>query len=172
MSRQICQATTKRGKPCRNPALPGSLYCRRHSCHGGQDPAAAGSSQEAGEQAKGDADASWEQGKRRSLLQGVLGSEEVRELEALTAEPEVDDIMPAIAYALRQAILEGLQPREILRACDSYLKALVARHKMTGQMAHSLEQALAEALDAITHELAAGEEEEADETRMNTDQRG
>jgi len=90
---------------------------------------------------------------RPTILDGVLPQEEVKQLMALMADPRVEDVMIVLAHALRQAVAEGTNPKEVIRACDSYVKALVARHKISGQAAESLEQALAAALDAMANEL-------------------
>ena len=120
-----CQANTREGRRCRNPALPGAPYCALHA----------------------------EAARRPTILDGVLPKEEIARLEALIAEPRVDDAMMVLAYALRQAVGEGANPNEIVRACDSYVRALVARQKISGQAAEGLEQAIGAALDAIASEL-------------------
>jgi hypothetical protein len=91
--------------------------------------------------------------RRPTLLDGVLPQEEVDRLTGLVADPRVDDAVMVLAYALRQAVSEGANPKDIIRACDSYVKALVARHRISGQAAASLEQAIEAALDAIAVEL-------------------
>lgn len=124
MRQGACQANTREGRRCRNPALSGSPYCSVHA-----------------------------EARRPTILDGVLPDEEIARLEALIAEPRVDDAMMVLAYALRQAVGEGANPKEIVRACDSYVRALVARQKISGQAAESLEQAIGAALDAIAGEL-------------------
>lgn len=125
MTRRTCQAITREGRRCRNPAVAGSLYCSLHA----------------------------EASRRPNILDGVLPKEEIARLEMLIAEPRIDDAMMVLAYALRQAVGEGADAKEIIRACDSYVRALVARHKISGQVAESLEQAIGAALDAIADEL-------------------
>jgi len=125
MEKRSCRAKTREGRRCRNTALPGSTYCSVHA----------------------------ESARRPTILDGVLPKEEIDRLQTLMADPRVDDAMIVLAYALRQAVLEGANPKEIIRACDSYVKALVARHKISGQAAQSLEQAIEAALDAVACEL-------------------
>lgn len=125
MDKRACQANTREGRRCRNPAIAGSPYCSLHA----------------------------EAARRPTILDGVLPEDEIDRLEALMAEPRIDDAMMVLAYALRQAVGEGANPKEIIRACDSYVRALVARHKISGQAAESLEQAIGTALDAIAGEL-------------------
>ncbi|MGI6209651.1 MAG: hypothetical protein ACOYEW_15725 [Anaerolineae bacterium] len=125
MERRACRAKTREGRRCRNAALPGSPYCAIHA----------------------------EGTRRPTILDGVLPREEIERLEELMADPRVDDAMMVLAYALRQAVAEGADAKEVIRACDSYVKALMARHKISGQAAESLEQAIEAALDAIAVEL-------------------
>ena len=125
MEKRSCRAKTREGRRCRNPASPGSLFCSVHA----------------------------EAVRRPTILDGVLSREEIERLGSLMADPRVDDAMMVLAYALRQAVAEGAEAKEIIRACDSYVKALMARHKISGQAAQSLEQAIEAALDAIAVEL-------------------
>lgn len=125
MERRVCRAQTRNGRQCRNAALPGSPYCAVHA----------------------------QAGRRPTILDGVLPPLEIERLEELMADPRVDDAMMVLAYALRQAVAEGADAKEVVRACDSYVKALLARHKISGQAAESLEQAIEAALDAIAVEL-------------------
>ncbi len=125
MEKRMCRAKTREGRRCRNPALPDSPFCGVHA----------------------------ENGRRPNILDGVLPREEIDRLGELMADPRVDDVMMVLAYALRQAVAEGAEAKEVIRTCDSYVKALMARHKISGQTAESLEQAIEGALDAIAAEL-------------------
>jgi MoxR-like ATPase len=125
MEKRTCRAKTQEGRRCRNNASPGSPFCSTHA--GGV--------------------------RRPTILDGVLPQEEIERLAELMTDPQVDDAMIVLAYALRQAVVEGADAKEVIRACDSYVKALVARHKISGRTAESLEQALGAALDAIATEL-------------------
>jgi hypothetical protein len=125
MAKARCRARLQGGKRCQNEALPGSDLCAVHS----------------------------KAARRPSLLDGVISAEEAERLSALLADPRVDDALLVLAYTLRQAVLEGANLKEIIRACDSYVKALSARHRISGQAAQSLEQAIEAALDAIAAEL-------------------
>jgi len=124
MERQMCRAMTREGRRCRNYAQPGSAYCSVHRAS-----------------------------RRPTILDGVLPPEQIERLARLMADPRVDDAMMVLAYALRQAVAEGAEPKEIVRACDSYVKALTARHRISSEAARSLEQAMEAALDAIAAEL-------------------
>ena len=128
MEKRTCQAVTREGRRCRNAAMAGSQLCSRHT----------------------------EAGRRPTFLDGALPPGEIDRLMTLMADPSVDDAMIVLAYALRQAVLGGADPKDLVRACDSYIKALVARRKLSGQAAASLEHAIGAALDAIATEM--GEE--------------
>ena len=95
MERRACRAKTREGRRCRNAALPGSPYCAIHA----------------------------EGTRRPTILDGVLPREEIERLEELMADPRVDDAMMVLAYALRQAVAEGADAKEVIRACDSYVGA-------------------------------------------------
>jgi len=125
MEKRTCRAKTREGRRCRKGALPGSPFCSAH------------------------ADAE----RRPGILDGILPQEELEQLKQLMADPQVDDAVLVLAHALRQAVAEGAEAKEVIRACDSYVKALVARHRISGQAAQSLEQALGAALDAVGAEL-------------------
>ncbi|MGQ9554421.1 MAG: hypothetical protein ACUVWR_09940 [Anaerolineae bacterium] len=92
---------------------------------------------------------------RPMILDGVLPQEEAERLAELMVDPRVEDVMIVLAHALRQGVAEGAAPRELICLCDSYVKALVARHKISEHTAESLEQALGAALDAMANELGA-----------------
>ena len=125
MERRTCRARTRDGRPCRKLAQAGSPFCATHAESGG----------------------------RRTILDGVLPAAELEQLKALTSDPQVDDAVLVLAHVLRQAVAEGADAKELVRTCDSYVKALVARHKISGQAAESLQEALGAALDAIGEEL-------------------
>ena len=142
MERQKCQARTQRGRPCRAAALPGSLFCARH-----------GGEQTAGGTGSGGTGAA----QQPSLLNGVLEPDEVERLARLTAEAGPADIIPVIVHALHEALRQGSQPKDIMRICDSYLRAQVAKHRISKQTARSFERVLEDLLDTIVQTLGEGE---------------
>jgi len=124
--RPRCAGTTRRGAPCRRPALASSSFCRQHT-------------------QAGPASGAW--------LAGLFSEEELRALASLDGEPTVDDVVPVLLVAIRRALESAATPNVVVRACEAYVRAVRERRRLAGQGDEPAGQALDQALDALSGKL-------------------